>query len=357
MITLVETLNYRSLRYAHRPLRPFHVLVGPNASGKTTFLDVIGFLRDVVSDGLDRALAERTPNPQDLLFRRRGDRLELAVEARIPNGLRHSTMKPDLDTVRYQVALGVDQTQRRFEFKAETLMLKKTTPASNAPQPSFPSIRPRPDSLQISIRQRNNKVVINKAPGGNDNFYNEAKRPDEGWAPSFRLGPRKSALGNLPVDAFPGGAERRPAGRRALFRQGRRRVHRHGARIRTSHAPAMARRCGSGHAACRGRPGMTRKDLVILAADKDLEHALQGLLARPRALDIRPIAFDVFVHPRHDAACAREAFHAALHEARVARSASLYRRLAERVSVQRCADRAFQDLRSTLRHWFPPRPA
>ena len=201
MITLVEALNYRSLRYVHRPLRPFHVLVGPNASGKTTFLDVIGFLRDVVSDGLDRALAERTPNPQDLLFRRRGDRLELAVEARIPNGLRHSTMKPDLDTVRYQVALGVDQTQRRFEFKAETLMLKKTTPASNAPQPSFPSIRPRPDSLQISIRQRNNKVVINKAPGGNDNFYNEAKRPDEGWAPSFRLGPRKSALGNLPVDA------------------------------------------------------------------------------------------------------------------------------------------------------------
>ena len=48
--------------------------------------------------------------------------------------------------------------------------------------------------LQVSIRQRSNKVVINKAPGGNDNFYNEAKRPDEGWAPSFKLGPRKSAL-------------------------------------------------------------------------------------------------------------------------------------------------------------------
>ena len=72
MISLVEAANYRCLRYVRQPLKPFHVLVGPNASGKTTFLDVIGFLRDVVSDGLDEALSNRTPNPQDLLFQRRG---------------------------------------------------------------------------------------------------------------------------------------------------------------------------------------------------------------------------------------------------------------------------------------------
>ena len=62
MITLVEALNYRCLRYVHRPLKPFHVLVGPNASGKSTFLDVIGFLSDLVSGGLDRALSERSPD-------------------------------------------------------------------------------------------------------------------------------------------------------------------------------------------------------------------------------------------------------------------------------------------------------
>ena len=38
-------------------LGPFHVLVGPNASGKTTFLDVVGFLRDLVSEGLDESIA------------------------------------------------------------------------------------------------------------------------------------------------------------------------------------------------------------------------------------------------------------------------------------------------------------
>ena len=205
MITLVEAVNYRCLRYVQRPLKPFHVLVGPNASGKTTFLDVIDFLRDVVSEGLDGALANRTPNPQDLLFRRRGDRLELAVEARVPDRLRDRTMRPDLDSVRYQVAIGFDETQRQFEFKAETLMLKETTAPASPQRSLFPMPLQGPDSLMVSIRQRNNKVVINKAPGGNDNFYNEARPPSEGWAPSFKLGPRKSALGNLPADekSFP----------------------------------------------------------------------------------------------------------------------------------------------------------
>lgn len=46
------------------------------------------------------------------------------------------------------------------------------------------------------------------------------------------------------------------------------------------------------------------KDLVALVADKDMEHTLAGLLSRPQALGIRPIRFDVFVHPEHDPGCA-----------------------------------------------------
>ena len=201
MITLVEAMNYRCLRYVRRPLRPFHVMVGPNASGKTTFLDVIGFLSDLVFFGLDDALYQRTPNHQELLFRDHGDRFELAVEARIPESLRQLTMRPTLDTVRYQVAIGFDETQRQFEFKAETLLLKNTKELE-APQRSFfPMSTHKPDSLLDSIRGRDNKVVINKAQGGNDNFYNEDKPSHTGWAPSFRLGPRRSALGNLVADA------------------------------------------------------------------------------------------------------------------------------------------------------------
>ena len=206
MITLIEALNYRCLRYVQRPLNPFHVLVGPNASGKTTFLDVISFLKDMVSEGLNIALEKRTPNPQELLFRKQGDRFELAIEARIPHPLRKSTAKPDLDTVRYQIAVGLDETGRQFEFKAETLLLKKAEGFKPIQRQLFPISHAAPDSLLESIRKLSNKVVINKVSGGNDNFYSETyERSGKGWAPSIKLGPKRSALGNLLVDenAFP----------------------------------------------------------------------------------------------------------------------------------------------------------
>ena len=201
MITLIEALNYRCLRYVQRPLKPFHVLVGPNASGKTTFLDVIGFLSDLVSEGLDAALSKRASNPQELLFRRQGDRLELALEARVPDALRRLTSKPELDTARYEVAIGFDETQRQFEFKAERLLLKKAKVLEPPQYSFFPMPCSAPDSLLTRIRQRDNKVVVNKVLGGNDNFYSETYgRSGKGWVPSFRLGPQKSALGNLPAD-------------------------------------------------------------------------------------------------------------------------------------------------------------
>ncbi len=206
MITLIEALNYRCLRYVSRPLKPFHVLVGPNASGKATFLDVVGFLQDLVSEGLDVALSNRTTNPQELLFQRQGAGLELAVEARIPDKLRKLTAKPELGTARYEVAIGFDETQRQFEFKAEKFLLKKTRMEKSPQRSLFPMPPSAPDSLQTPRGRRDSKGVVHKAPKGNDNFYSEIDPPaGKSWAPSFRLGAHRSALGNLPAyeRAFP----------------------------------------------------------------------------------------------------------------------------------------------------------
>ncbi len=201
MITLIEALNYRCLRYVSRPLEPFHVLVGPNASGKTTFLDVVGFLRDLVSGGLDEALSSRTTNPEELLFRRQGEKLELAVEARIPDELRERTAKPEMGAARYEVAIGFDGTKRQFEFKAEKFLLKKTRLTEPAQHSLFPMPADAPASLLTTKGSRNYKTVVNKVQDGNDNFYSETyPQGGKGWTPSFKLGPQKSALGNLPAD-------------------------------------------------------------------------------------------------------------------------------------------------------------
>lgn len=50
-----------------------------------------------------------------------------------------------------------------------------------------------------------------------------------------------------------------------------------------------------------------RKDLVILAADKNMEFTLRGLMGRPESLGIRAIDFDVFVHPAKDPGCRDDA--------------------------------------------------
>ena len=50
---------------------------------------------------------------------------------------------------------------------------------------------------------------------------------------------------------------------------------------------------------------MTKKDLVVLVADKDMQYTLKGLLTRPQAMGIRPVTNDLLVHPLHDPACAR----------------------------------------------------
>ncbi len=49
------------------------------------------------------------------------------------------------------------------------------------------------------------------------------------------------------------------------------------------------------------------KDLVILAADKNIEYGLRGLLERKESLGIRAIEYDLYVHSQKDPGCLRRA--------------------------------------------------
>lgn len=204
MITRIEALNYRCLRYVAQDLGPFHVLVGPNASGKTTFLDVVAFMGQVVSGGLEAALANRTPNFQDLLWRRSGEAFELALEAAIPEALRETLRDPECDVVRYEIALGMDNEAQKIAFRGEKVLLKRSSTMAQEPQAvlKFPKVAFAPPSLLTPTPLRKGaQLVINKVPGGNDNFYSETySKKGKGWVPAFKLGPQRSALGNLPED-------------------------------------------------------------------------------------------------------------------------------------------------------------
>lgn len=201
MIRLIETLNFRCLRYIRQPLGNLHVLVGPNASGKTTFLDVVSFLGRMVSDGLDAAVEERTQNFQDLVWERQGNEFQLALEAVIPEDRRKKLTKP-FDTVRYEVRVGRDPTTQEVGILEEKAWLMRWQEKPPNQRFLFPQEPETPVSIMTGKAHPGWQTVLGKALGGNDNFYVEVRqeKAGKGWFPSIRLGPRKSALGNLPED-------------------------------------------------------------------------------------------------------------------------------------------------------------
>lgn len=201
MIRLIEANGYKCLRYVRQPLGPFHVLVGPNASGKTTFLDVVAFLGQLVSDGLEATVGERTQNFEDLIWNRSGDGFELAVEAAIPVEYRAKLREAEFDVVRYEVSLKEDETGQII-IRAEKVLFKVSDNGTESPvQHELFPLPPEPPETIVRTGAPHTQTVVNKSLGGNDNFYSEVYRESgKGWAPSYKLGPRKSALGNLPED-------------------------------------------------------------------------------------------------------------------------------------------------------------
>jgi predicted ATPase len=196
MIRLIEAKGYRCLRYVRTGINAFEILVGPNASGKSTFLDVIRFLGDLVSEDLDLAIGKRSDNLDDLFWKKEINRFDLAIEMEIPEHLR-SKIKKKFNICRYESSVGIDPESKENSIQAERVLFLSRSEEPVIQKTLFPFPPDVPDSILTPLRKRGAKTVINKVSGGNDNFYDETGK---GWDHAFKLGPRKSALANLPED-------------------------------------------------------------------------------------------------------------------------------------------------------------
>ena len=205
MIIEIEALSYRCLRYVRQPVALFQVLIGPNASGKSTFLDVVAFLADVVreKEGVATAVAERAPDVRDLVWMRQGEAFELAVEAAIPEHLQNRR-NGSYSRLRYEVRVGLHADTQEINLLSETLWLRPA-PAGNGERAElqrthFPMPPTPPETIGIPSGKKAPvgwRRVLNKVPeSGNDYFRSENSE----WNNLFRLGPRRSALANLPED-------------------------------------------------------------------------------------------------------------------------------------------------------------
>jgi predicted ATPase len=198
MIRTVEALNYRCLRYIRQDLNRYQLLVGANASGKTTFLDIVDFLGDLVSEGLEESIGKRAQTWNDLVWKRKFGSFQLAIELRVPDEELTKLEKPEYSVVRYEVEVGLHEETNQLGILEEKLLLKAPQPEVSVKQRSlFPEQRTVPETIMTSTGASGKKTIVNKVRGGNDNFYAETGK---GWDHAFKLGPRKSALANAPED-------------------------------------------------------------------------------------------------------------------------------------------------------------
>jgi predicted ATPase len=207
MFTRIQTRSFRCLKSVDQTLGPFRALVGPNASGKTTFLDVIGLLGDLIKNRGDvlRAIQERSTDFEKLLWMGKGRAFELAVEAEIPAAVKKEMAeeKQRFTRMRYEVEIALDANRNEIGLDHETLWLREMADEN---EPTQRDLFPAPQKDVSSIFSRPGKVLqvaINKTPGGNDNYYPDGRK--KSFKPSYKLGRTTSALANIPADteSFP----------------------------------------------------------------------------------------------------------------------------------------------------------
>jgi hypothetical protein len=207
MITRLEIKSLRALRYVAVDLAPYQVLVGPNASGKSTFFDSIALIRDILAAGVESAvrgnprlgIPMRAADPRDLTWQRQGGAVEIALTARTPT----ASARKAGEAVRYELGLSTDGTlalvaenlwlvpdelaERPVEHGSRQRSLFPEEPQPALPDVVWPSNRKSPKGW---------RKIVSKSETGKDYFRAETSR----WNNQFRLGPGKSALANLPED-------------------------------------------------------------------------------------------------------------------------------------------------------------
>jgi hypothetical protein len=206
MISVVEALNYRAIRHTRQSLERFQVLVGPNASGKSTFLgiiDLVGLLADW-RDDIAEPLAGMSADLRDWTFMRRGARFEIVVEAPIPSRLRRSNGNGDRighDFVRYEISIGENEADRSLSVLAENLWLRSSADSPHRPPEQrslFPEEPKPPESLLLREGTRSPKGWKRIVQKTNTNDYFRAETSE--WNAPFNFGHTRLALANLPED-------------------------------------------------------------------------------------------------------------------------------------------------------------
>jgi predicted ATPase len=204
LIRRIQVLHYRGLKYIDVKLSNFQILIGPNASGKSTFLDVINLLRDILNDSIRPAIEKRASSFGELIYNKQGNGFEIALELEIPTEVKQNLENKDYSFVRYEISLQLDNEKGVIINNENVWLIKELSKEEHQHSlmqsflfPIFPGEHEEPESL-IPKRKHTPvgwRSVISKTPN-NDYFRSENTK----WNMTYRFGPLKSSLVGMPED-------------------------------------------------------------------------------------------------------------------------------------------------------------
>ena len=260
MIERLWVKNFRMLESNRVDLAPFAVLVGRNASGKSTLMSAMRFVSHVLSDGVESAVHAALDGSgasfPDLCFR--ADRpIEIALSVRV-GAARY----------RYELEISAPDADGPPVVGRENLFRAPDSEGTAGHQVSLFGDDEELGPVVHAMAPRHWRKIVSKTAEGKDYFQDEGTS----WNNTFRFGPGRSALGNIPEDPdrFPGAI-----GVRNLLRDGIMMVELDSHRLRL--------------------PSPPRSPLRLLRDGSNLAAAARALASRDR------VAFDQWVRHVGDA--------------------------------------------------------
>ncbi|MFN3308874.1 MAG: methylation-associated defense system AAA family ATPase MAD3 [Anaerolineales bacterium] len=196
MFQKLQAWRFKCIYSTQVELAPLNILIGPNASGKSTLLDAFAFLHDAIIGDIEQAVRKRATALRELVWNHENvsQGFAIALESYLPEQLRWNSF----ERVRYELHIGLSKEETIVVSHENLWLISERLREKELSEKHQSYLVP---SLQNVIHSSRTppgyRLVVRKVPESGSNYY-KSERTD--WNFTLRFSPLKLALASLPQD-------------------------------------------------------------------------------------------------------------------------------------------------------------